>query len=97
MKRILLNSDSDGGLPPAAKTAVTGETDLEKVKPTPPAPAAPPVVKDDKWLDTEISVTEDKLRTLREQKSASGGKLPKPAAVPPAAKKKTGWECEDLT
>jgi len=97
VKQLLLNHDSGGGLPPAAKAAVTGETDLEKVKPTPtpeptpkPTPAAP-VVKDEKWLDTEINVAEDKLRTLREQKAVSGGK---PAPSPD--KKKTGWECDDL-
>lgn len=29
------------------------------------------MVKDEKWLETEIAHTEDKLRTLREQKSAA--------------------------
>jgi hypothetical protein len=57
---------------------------------TKPEPKPAPVVKDDKWLDTEIAHTEDKLRTLREQKKAAS------APVPAPAKKKTGWECEDL-
>ncbi|MDD5139399.1 MAG: hypothetical protein PHY43_03945 [Verrucomicrobiales bacterium] len=97
MKRILLNSDSAPGHP-AAKTAVTGETDLDKLTPpvTPPAKpaaAAPAsVVKDEKWLETEISVAEDRLRTLREQKKVSPAK-PAPVVT---EKKKTGWECEDL-
>jgi hypothetical protein len=40
----------------------------EKKPETPPKPASPSVVKDDKWLDVEISETEDKLHTLRELK-----------------------------
>ena len=95
MKRILLNSDSAPGLPPAAKNAVAGETDLDKLtppaKPAPAAAPAPAPVKDDKWLETEISHAEDKLRTLREQKKTA---TTKPAPEP--VKKKTGWECEDL-
>lgn len=82
MRRYLLNSYSQAGLPPAAKTVLSGSTDLDEVKPKPtppaqpsPAPAPetkpPAMVKDEKWLETEIAHTEDKLRTLREQKSAA--------------------------
>jgi hypothetical protein len=39
------NSDSGAGTP-AAKAAVTGETDLDKVK---PAPAAPPAKNKTGW------------------------------------------------
>lgn len=70
---------------PEEKTAAEIATGPE------PKPEPKPVVKDDKWLDEEICRTEDKLRTLREQKQTN---TPQKTQTP--AKKKSGWECEDL-
>lgn len=95
--RTLHIPDADGGTPPAAQTVLEGEKDLDKLKPAPalpnPSPVKPAVipVKDEKWLESEISRTEDKLRTLREQKKSS---VPVPVPVP--IRRKTGWECEEL-
>jgi hypothetical protein len=71
------------------------ETPPAQKKDPQPAPAAP--VKDEKWLDTEIAHTEDKLRTLRDQKKAITPKTATPKPATTATRKKTGWECDDLT
>ena len=66
----LLRSEkpADGSGTPAASAVLDGKKSAADIQP--PAPAPSPV-KDAKWLETEIAVTEDLLKRLRDQKKAT--------------------------
>ena len=75
--------------PSAAETVIkpteTPAPAAPKTAETPAAPAPKTVIKDEKWLDTEISRHEDELHQLRQLKKTAS---PAPAK---AAKVKRAW------